>query len=91
MQTRQINDFIGVSDKQTINYNKDITLTDLEGNQKIIVKCYCTIQANQSISYYMDVIEKDIFNKYKDVIQPEINRYKQDAERIATEHNVPII
>lgn len=88
---RQLNDFIGVSDNQMINYNKDITMTDLEGNQKVIVKCYCTIQASQSISYYMDVVEKDIFTKYKETIQPEIDKFKQDAERIATEHNVPVI
>lgn len=88
---RELNDFIGVSDNQVINYNKDITMTDLEGNQKVIVKCYCTIQANQSISYYMDVIEKNVFVKYKETIQPEINKFKQDAERIATEHNVPVI
>lgn len=88
---KQLNDFIGVLDNQTINYNKDITMSDLEGSQKVIVKCYCTIQASKSISYYMDVIENDVFTKYKETIQPEIDKFKQDAERIATEHNVPII
>lgn len=88
---RQLNDFIGVSDNQTVNYNKDITMTDLEGNQKVIVKCYCTIQANKSISYYMDVIEKEIFIKYRETIQTEVNKFKQDSERIATEHDVPVI
>lgn len=89
--SKMLNEFIGVSDNQTINYNKDITMTDLEGNQKIVVKCYCTIQAGQSISYYMDVLEKDIFVRYKETIQSEIDKFKQDAERIAIEHDVPVI
>ena len=86
-----LNEFISVSDNQTVNYNKDIVVTDFDGNQKIAVKCYCTIVALQSISYYMDVIEKKIFSDYKDVIQPEVNKFKTEAEKIALENGVPVI
>lgn len=88
---RQLNDFIGVTDNQHINYNKDITMTDLEGNMKIIVKCYCTIVAGKSISYSMDVIESSVFEKYKELIQGEVSKFKAEAESIATAHNVPVI
>ena len=88
---RQINEFIGVAEKQNINFNKDIVMTDIEGNSKIIIKCYCTIIANKSISYYMDVVETMVFEKYKNTLQEEINSFKLEAERIARDNNVPII
>ena len=88
---RQINEFIGISESQNINFNKDIVMTDIEGNSKIMVKCYCTIVAGQSISYYMDVVEKEAFVRYKDALQEEISKFKADAERIAKENNVPVI
>ena len=80
---RKINEFIGISDSQNINFNKDIVTTDIEGNSKIMVKWYCTIVAGQSISYYMDVVEKEAFVRYKDALQEEISKFKADAERIA--------
>ena len=49
-------------------------MTDIEGNSKIMVKCYCTIVANKSISYYMDVVEKEAFDRYKDMLQEEISK-----------------
>ena len=88
---RKINEFIGISESQNINFNKDIVMTDIEGNSKIMVKCYCTIVAGQSISYYMDVVEKEAFVRYKDALQEEISNFKADAERIARENNVPVI
>ena len=88
---RQINEFIGVAERQNINFNKDIVMTDIEGNSKIIIKCYCTIIANKSISYYMDVVETMVFEKYKNTLQEEINSFKLEAERIARDNNVPII
>lgn len=88
---KQLNEFIGVYDNQTMTYNKDITMTDIEGNQKVIVKCMCTIQAYQSISFYMDVLERDVFMKYKDIIQAEVDRYKAEATQIAINHNVPVL
>lgn len=87
----QLNDFIGVSNQQNINYNKDVTMTDLEGNMKIIVKCYCTIVAGKSISYSMDVFEKAVFEKYKELIQSEIDKFKEETKTIAKAHNVPVI
>ena len=88
---RKINEFIGISESQNINFNKDIVMTDIEGNSKIMVKCYCTIVAGQSISYYMDVVEREAFARYKDTLQEEISKFKADAERIAKENNVPVI
>lgn len=90
METK-INDFMSAQDSQKIYYNKDIVMKDLKGNATVVVKCYCTIVAGQSISYYMDVIEKQIFAEHKAVIQPEIKKFKAEAERIAEENNVPII
>ena len=88
---RQINEFIGVAERQNINFNKDIIMNDIEGNSKIMVKCYCTIVAGQSISYYMDVVEKEALARYKDTLQEEISKFKAEAERIARENNVPVI
>ena len=88
---RQINEFIGVAERQNINFNKDIVMTDIEGNSKTMVKCYCTIVAGQSISYYMDVVEPEVFLKYKETLQQEIDSFKLESERIARDNNVPII
>lgn len=87
----QLNDFLSVSDNQTINYNKDIMITDLEGNSQIVVKCYCTIVANKSISYYMDVLNIKIFESQKTIIQEQIDIFKQEAEQLAKNNNVPLI
>ena len=91
---REIGNMMQVSENQTINFNKDIvmTLPAESGEQSIIVcKLYCTIIANKSIQYYMNVENTDIFERMKDVIQVEINNYKEQAKRLAEENNVPII
>lgn len=88
---QNIGNFLSIQENQTINYNKDIVVTDLEQNQKIVVKCYCTIVAHKSISYYMDVIDPSIFNSQKELIQGEIDKFKAEATRIAQENHVPIL
>ena len=86
-----INNFIGISENQTINYNRDIVARDLNGNDTIVVKCYCTIVKGKSISYYMDVLDKSLYENIKDMIQEEITKFKTQAEQIAKQNNVPII
>lgn len=88
---RNIGNFMQVDDRQTINYNKDIIMTDLNENSVKVCSCYCTIVAHQSISYYMTVENRDIFESQKDVIQVEIDKFKRDTEKIAKDHFVPII
>lgn len=90
MNTR-INEFLVAQDNQTISFNKDIIMTDLVGNQEIIVKCYCTIISGKSISYHMTVENEEIFTANKDAIQVEIDKYKADALTVAQNNNVPII
>lgn len=91
MATENLNDFLSVSNNQTINFNKDIMLSDLSGNQETVVKCYCTITAGKSISYYMDVLNETIFTSQKEIIQAQIEKFKQEAIQLATNNNVPII
>lgn len=86
-----INNFVGISENQTINYNKDIIARDLNGNDTVVVKCYCTIIAGKSISYYMDVVDKTLYENIKDMIQEEITKFKTQAEDLAKQNNVPII
>lgn len=88
---QDIGNYLSVQENQVINYNKDIVVTDLSGNQKIVVKCYCTITAYRSISYYMDVIDTDIFNAQRETIQLEIDKFKAEATKIAQDHHVPIL
>lgn len=88
---RNLNDFIQVDEKQTSNYNKDIVMTDLQGNAKTICSCYCTIVSYQSISYHISILEPQIFESQKETIQVEIDKFKEEAEKIAREHNVPVI
>lgn len=91
MSTNKINQFLTSQNNQTINFNKDIILNDLEGNGRIIVKCYCTIISGKSISYYMTVEDEDIFETNKEIIQTEISKFKNEAIDLATKNNVPII
>ena len=91
---RELGNMMQVSENQTINFNKDIVMTmpTESGEQSIIVcKLYCTIIANKSIQYYMNVENKSIFEKMKEVIQVEIDSYKEQAQKLAQENNVPII
>ena len=91
MAVENLNDFLSVSNNQTTNFNKDIILSDLSGNQEIIVKCYCTIVAGKSISYYMDVLNEIIFATQKELIQEQIELFKTEATQLAINNNVPII
>lgn len=91
MAMENLNDFLSVSSNQTTNFNKDIVLSDLEGNQKIVVKCYCTIVAGKSISYYMDVLDEKVFESQKELIQTQIDNFKEEATQLAINNDVPII
>lgn len=91
MRTTKMNEFLTSQNNQTINFNKDIIVSDLEGNTKIVVKCYCTIVNGKSISYYMTVEDESIFENNKECIQEEITKFKQEAIDLATKNNVPII
>lgn len=91
MATQNLNEFLSVSNNQTTNFNKDIILTDLNGNQEVIVKCYCTIVSGRSISYCMDVLNESIFESQKELIQTQIELFKAEAVQLATNNNVPII
>lgn len=88
---RKINDFLKVDEKQTVNYNKDLVVTDFEGNSKVVCTCYCTIVSHQSISYHISVLEPKIFESQKELLQPEIDKFKIEAENVARNNNVPII
>ena len=91
MATTNLSEFLSVSDNQTTNFNKDIILSDLNQNQEVVVKCYCTIVAGKSISYYMDVLNEKIFASQKELIQEQIELFKAEAVTIAQNNNVPII
>lgn len=91
MAIEKMNEFLNVSSNQTTSFNKDIVLNDLNGNNEIVVKCYCTIVAGKSISYYMDVINERIFESQKELIQTQIELFKAEAIQLATNNNVPII
>lgn len=92
---RDIGNMMQVSENQTINFNKDIVMTipQMDGSEQSTTICrlYCTIVENQSIQYYMTVENLDIFNRMKDTIQVEINKFKEEAKTIASSNNVPII
>lgn len=87
----RMNEFLSVDSNQTTNFNKDIVLSDLQGNQEVVVKCYCTIVSGKSISYYMDVLNESVFNSQKTLIQEQIEIFKSEAIQLATNNNVPII
>lgn len=91
MRTRKINEFLTTQNNQTTNFNKDIVVTDLDNNSRIIVKCYCTIVSGKSISYYMTVEDEEIFENNKEAIQEEIARFKEEAMDLAKRNDVPII
>ena len=77
-----------------ISYNKDVilTLTTDDGDQSILVcKLYCTIITNTSIQYYMSVIDKSLYQSYKDTIQTVIDEFKATATQLAKDNGVPII
>lgn len=76
---------------QNITFNRDIEMSDLEGNTAIICRCYTTIVANTSISKYIDVLNHEIFKTNREAIQVEVNKYLQEANELALKYNVPIV
>ncbi|MBC6695205.1 hypothetical protein H9L25_00235 [Terrisporobacter mayombei] len=91
MRETKINEFLTSQNNQTINFNKDIIVSDLDGNSRVIIKCYCTIISGKSISHYMTVEDEGIFENNKEAIQTEINKFKEEAIKLAQNNNVPII
>ncbi len=94
MEVRNIGGNLQVAEESTINFNKDVvlTLTTDEGEKSVLIcKLYCTIITNKSIQYYMDVVDKTLFQNNKDAIQVVIDEFKATATKIAEENNVPII
>ena len=94
MDIRNIGNNLQVAENQTINFNKDVvlTLTTDNGEQSVLIcKLYCTIITNKSIQYYMDVVDKTLFQNNKATIQPIIDEFKASATRLAEENNVPIV
>ena len=94
MEVRNIGGNLQVAEESTINFNKDIvlTLTTDEGEKSVLIcKLYCTIITNKSIQYYMDVVDKTLFQNNKNAIQVVIDEFKATATKIAEENNVPII
>lgn len=87
----EIGNFLQVDENQTVTYNKDIVMTDLNRNSKTVVKCYCTIISGVSISHFMRVEDYEIFTAQKELIQVEIDKFKSEAIEIAKANNVPII
>lgn len=86
-----MSEFIGTIENNTTTFNRDITVTDLEGNTKVVIKCYCTIMKGKSMSYYIDIMEKEIYNKNKTEFQVEINKWVEEAKTTATNLDVPFI
>lgn len=83
-----------VSENQNITFNKDIvlTLTTDKGEQSVLVcRLYCTIITNKSIQYFMEVVDKTLFQNNKATIQPVIDEFKASATKLAEDNNVPII
>lgn len=91
MATTEINQFMDSVTSNNIAFNRDIVAKDLNGNNEIIVKCYCTIVAEETISYHMQVVKKAIYEANKEVIQPEIEKFVNEAKTLAQTYNVPII
>ena len=94
MEVRNIGGNLQVAEESTINFNKDVvlTLTTDEGEKSVLIcKLYCTIITNKSIQYYMDVVDKTLFQNNKDAIQVVIDEFKTTAMKLAEENNVPII
>lgn len=88
---REIGNYLMVDENQTTNFNKDIMAKDLQGNTTIVVKCYCTIVARKTISYYMTIENHEIFEQCQELIQQEVEKFKNEAMKIAKEQLVPII
>jgi hypothetical protein len=83
-----------VSENQNINFNKDIVLTLVTDNGEssvLVCRLYCTIITNKSIQYFMEVVDKTLFQNNKATIQPVIDEFKASATKLAEENNVPII
>lgn len=83
-----------VSENQNITFNKDIvlTLTTDNGEQSVLVcRLYCTIVTNKSIQYFMEVVDKTLFQNNKTTIQPVIDEFKASVAKLAEDNNVPII
>jgi hypothetical protein len=89
--TENINQFMDSVTSNNISFNRDIVAKDLNGNTEVVVKCYCTIVSGETISHYMQVMKPEIFNNNKEAIQPEIEKFVNEAKTLAQAYNVPII
>ena len=87
----RINDFLEVSSGDTITSNRDIEMIDIEGNRKVVCKCYGTIVSGRSLSFFIEVVEEEVYFRYKDKIQQQINIYVSGVKDTAIANNVPFV
>ncbi|MGL5764114.1 MAG: hypothetical protein ACRCX8_00600 [Sarcina sp.] len=87
----KINEFTYDVSTTDINHNKNIVVTDLQGNDTIVCQCLCTINAGTSISKYIQVLDESLFLKVKEGIQPSVDIWKCECDELAIKYNVPLI
>lgn len=75
----------------TIEQHRTFGKANDQGGHDTYVQVSCVIYANQSINFTMHVTNQSEFENFKELIQPQIDKFVSDMKTIAAEQGVPVI
>ena len=75
----------------TIEEHREFGKPNEQGGHDIYARVSCVIYANQSINFTMHVTNQSEFENFKELIQPQIDKFVSDMKTIAAEQGVPVV
>jgi len=81
---------INSNPNQLIQLSNEITGTDLNGTEFVIMKMYCNITANKSANFIYDIISQQAYETNKDAIRLKVIEFKTQCEEEALKYGVVV-
>lgn len=76
---------------RTINEGREFGKVNADGGFDIYVQANCVIYANESINFTIHVTNPTEYENFKDLIQPQVDKFVADMKILAAEQGVPYI
>ena len=75
----------------TIEEHREFGKPNDIGGHDIYARVSCVIYANESINFTMHVTKQSEYENFKELIQPQIDKFVEDMKAIAAQQGVPVI
>lgn len=85
------NDIFSIGQTDIMSIYRTIKATDLEGNSIDVVQVDAAIEKGTSSNYTLRVLNKTIYEKYRDTIQIEINKIITEINAVGNDFITPVL